>query len=195
MYFGTIYNKGQVFIGNPRLIYGSDNIVMYKPIRNQKSAFSYAYPMKQIRWKMRNQEKLPCDDENTEGNTTECIMDFLKRTIGCSMILQGRNRQLDLYCSKTVSHSFVLNLPNFRCDEPDQVIEYGAWGGVLQKSNETQIFKMTGCIPTCDRYEYGFHPMIANQEPAEVDSLTLQFVFTSGRHELREQARYATLKV
>ena len=142
---------------------------------------------------MLNQEKQPCDQENTEGNTTECIMDFLERTIGCSMILHGRNRDLDLYNSTNISHDFTLKLLNFRCDKADQVTKYGEWGEIFQKSNATKIFKLAGCIATCDRYEYAFHPMIASQKPAEEDSLHLEFVFTSGRHEMREQARFVAL--
>ena len=68
-------------------------------------------------------------------------------------------------------------------------LEYGKLVQLLQQGNATQIYKSTGCMPSCDRYEYGFHPKIEYREPAEADSLFLQFVFTSGRHEMREKAR------
>ena len=111
IYYISIYNKGQVFVGNPRGIFGSSALYESKPIgRAEKYVYHHAYPLKQIHWKMLNQENQPCDEDNTEGNTTECIMDFLERSVGCSLILQGRNRKLDLYNSKNLPPKFILNM-------------------------------------------------------------------------------------
>ena len=97
-YYTAIYNKGQAFIGNPRGIFGSHVLYKTKPVRRAvKYASNHAYPINQIHWKMLSKEKQPCVEDNAEGNTTKCIMDFLERSVGCSMILQGRNPDLDLY--------------------------------------------------------------------------------------------------
>ena len=68
-------------------------------------------------------------------------------------------------------------------------MKYGEWGEKLRTANETQIFKWTGCIPNCDRYEYGFDPKTLNHKPAEVGSMQFWFAFNTGRREMREQAR------
>ena len=92
-----IYNTGQMFVGNGRGIFGSNYIVQYKPDSKSGKSYEYDYPLKQIRWKMLDQEKQPCEqDTHSGGNVTRCIMDFLEREIGCSMILQGRNSSVDL---------------------------------------------------------------------------------------------------
>ena len=69
--------------------------MQYKQTKNAGKSNEYVYPLKQIHWKMLDQEKQPCE-QDTAGNVTNCIMDFLEREIGCSMILQGRNSNVDL---------------------------------------------------------------------------------------------------
>ena len=86
-----------MFVGNSRLIFGSNVIWEYKVDGAANKSYEFVYPLKQIHWKMLDQEKQPCkQDTGSAGNVTKCIMDFLEREIGCTMILQGRNSSVDL---------------------------------------------------------------------------------------------------
>ena len=91
-----IYNTGQMFVGNSRGLFGSNHILQFKQPKNAGKSNEYHYPLKQIHWKMLNQEKQPCKQDAQSADTTKCIMAFLEREIGCSMILQGQNRNVDL---------------------------------------------------------------------------------------------------
>ena len=67
-------------------------------------------------------------------------------------------------------------------------------------ADENEIYELTGCLSTCEKFEYAVHPMtdltIANSSSfadhgeAEPNTLKLTFYITSGRHELREQVKY-----
>ena len=71
------------------------------------------------------------------------------------------------------------------------MIKYHEWNQKLLDANETEIFDLTGCLSTCDIYEYSSQPMIETAtHPSEnlTNIIKLGFVFQSGRHELKEQA-------
>ena len=70
------------------------------------------------------------------------------------------------------------------------MIKYAEWDRKLVEANETEIFHMTGCLSTCDIYEYSAEPEIEYVNPSETESNIIQigFHFKSGRHELKEQA-------
>ena len=64
----------------------------------------------------------------------------------------------------------------------------------LSQSDENEIFEMTGCLSTCDKYEFDVIPETALQKnrlrsakKGEPNSLMLTFYFLSGRHEVKEQ--------
>lgn len=97
IYYITVYNKGQVWIGNTRGLYGSDTIYESKPReRGEKYSYEKIYPMKHVHWKMLDLKDQRCT-EGTGANTTKCIIQFLEHTFGCSMMLPERNTELDLY--------------------------------------------------------------------------------------------------
>ena len=66
----------------------------------------------------------------------------------------------------------------------------------LYKADETDTHKLTGCLSNCDKYEYHVQPMTdivtttQEGESSFANTIELAFVFTNGRHELKEQVRY-----
>ena len=71
--------------------------------------------------------------------------------------------------------------------------KYAEWNKQLLQANETQIFILTGCLSTCDLYEYSLQPYIDVKNPSKSSKLQVGFVFKSGRHELKEQANFYTI--
>ena len=55
---------------------------------------------------------------------------------------------------------------------------------------------MTGCLSKCDKYEYDVQPMtdiVMTDSPAGSflsNTIELRFIFTNGRHELKEQVTH-----
>ena len=71
------------------------------------------------------------------------------------------------------------------------MIKYHEWNQKLLDANETEIFDLTSCLSTCDKYEYSSQPMIETATHPSINLtniINLGFVFQSGRHELKEQA-------
>ena len=65
----------------------------------------------------------------------------------------------------------------------------------LSQADENEVFKLTRCLSTCDKYEYKIQPettlnkkktYLTNSRKASND-LFLNFYFASGRHEVKEQ--------
>ena len=80
----------------------------------------------------------------------------------------------------------------YSCNETDQFKKYSDLNKKLYRADENEVFKLTGCLSTCDKYEYmiqpdttlhrGYtHPNMASNE------LKLHLYFLSGRHEVKEQ--------
>ena len=94
-----------------------------------------------------------------------------------------------LYC--------VVYLFHPSCNETDQLMKYNNLGMRLSQADENEIFELTGCLSTCDKYEYAVQPdttlnkvkeiLAQNGEP---NALGLKFYFLSGRHEVKEQVNF-----
>ena len=86
----------------------------------------------------------------------------------------------------------------FRCNDTIQLIKYNNLANKLYKANETEIYEMTGCLSKCDKYEYDVQPMtdiVTTDSPAGShldNTIELRFIFTNGRHELKEQVTHET---
>ena len=74
--------------------------------------------------------------------------------------------------------------------------EYSRLNDILVRANETEIFELTGCLSTCEKYEYFAQPRVASllKTPSEKDKLQVGFVFKSGRHERKEQVCNSTFQ-
>ena len=83
----------------------------------------------------------------------------------------------------------------FRCNEGPEYKKYDELNAKLTYASENELFDLTGCLSTCDKFEYSVRPMtdLTDGDSFEADSetdlnlLTLKFYFASGRHEVKEQ--------
>ena len=67
----------------------------------------------------------------------------------------------------------------------------------LDQADENKIFDLTGCLSTCDKYEYAVQPYTSlnkmkhnKSEMEEPNALGLKFYFLTGKHEVKEQVIY-----
>ena len=70
----------------------------------------------------------------------------------------------------------------------------------LDHADENKIFKLTGCLSTCDKYEYAVRSdtnldkMQRNQSQMdEPNAMGLKFYFLTGKHEVKEQVIFENL--
>ena len=59
--------------------------------------------------------------------------------------------------------------------------------------NETEIFMTTGCLSSCDKYDYTLSPLTniktIKSQAIGKNYITLRFIITTGRHEEKEQVQ------
>ena len=81
---------------------------------------------------------------------------------------------------------------SYRCNTSNEFKAYASLYHKLYTANETGIFRLTGCLSTCDKYEYTMR-QLTNLEVFEQkghlrgDRFKMQFVISTGLHEQREQ--------
>ena len=100
-----------------------------------------------------------------------------------------------------LSKSYSCTFP--RCNESDEFKKYDELNTKLTYADENKILELTGCLSTCDKYEYFVEPMTDltdrstydYESETEINRLTLKFYFTSGRHEVKEQVHLPSCHV
>ena len=80
-------------------------------------------------------------------------------------------------------------------------MKYSNMANKLYMANETEIYELTGCLSNCDKYQYEVEPMtdiitlVDEVKTRYANTMELKFVFTDGRHELKEQVKYQITKL
>ena len=76
----------------------------------------------------------------------------------------------------------------------EQLILYQNLTWFLYQADENQIFELTSCLSTCDKYEYAvqpennMHKIKYNQSHmGEPNAMGLRFYFLTAKHEVKEQ--------
>ena len=82
-------------------------------------------------------------------------------------------------------------------------MKYNYLSKKLDQADENEVFELTGCLSTCDKYEYVIQPETTLQKVnthainalvyATSHEMRLRFYFVSGRHEVKEQVISHTL--
>ena len=56
--------------------------------------------------------------------------------------------------------------------------------------NDTEIFRLTGCLSKCDKYHFKAYPRRELEEhPSNTSSVGIAFLLPNGQNELKEQVR------
>ena len=54
-------------------------------LKNNVSQFLMDYDVKRTHWKALDTQNKRCDSSNSQGNTTQCVTNYLENNIGCSI--------------------------------------------------------------------------------------------------------------
>ena len=88
----------------------------------------------------------------------------------------------------------LSNLLLHRCNETPELLKFGMFSMKLRTANETEIFKLTGCLSKCDKYFYTIHARTELgttkcKKASYNNTIKVSFGFESGLHEIREQVQ------
>ena len=86
-----------------------------------------------------------------------------------------------------VVHNHTLII---RCNETYQVELYARMAKKIQYTiNDTEIFRLTGCLSNCDKYHYTAQPRseVKKTWTFNKPSTGITFVFPNGKNEVKEQ--------
>ena len=149
-----------------------------------------------------DKEQQRCDQDDSAGNTTKCITEYLEQKIGCSMDLQDSSSVVPRFYPYFKCIWFHhWNIFFHRCNDTEQFKDYANINNKLYKANETQIYDLTGCLSNCNKYHYDAEPMtgvIAKEYESGTyeeeyrptfNFLDLQFIFKDGHHEVKEEVK------
>ena len=91
------------------------------------------------------------------------------------------------------------------CHDTEQLMKYSNISKKLYQADENEAFELTGCLSTCDKYEYLIQPETTLHKVEDVTinpgidgtshELRLKFYFLSGRHEVNEQVILQTFYI
>ena len=87
----------------------------------------------------------------------------------------------------------IIKISVFSCNETEHFKIYSDLNKELSQADENEVFKLTGCLSTCDKYEYMIQPettLLKGIEYREEDELHLRFFFPSGRHTVKEEVTF-----
>ena len=95
-YYIFIHNKDQMYLPKLDQLFGSYYVPLMIPQEyiGKGLCLDKQYQLRRTHWRTLDRERLRCDAEKTEANTTGCITNFLEKEIGCSMGLQGADHKI-----------------------------------------------------------------------------------------------------
>ena len=108
------------------------------------------------------------------------------------------------YHSFTVKLFWTMSLSN-RCNTSNEFEAYAMLNYKIYESNETEIFTVTGCLSSCDKYAYTIQPLTALRASMKDSThglaltttldnkFTMKFVIPTGSHEQKEQVHMALI--
>ena len=98
------------------------------------------------------------------------------------------------YLSILINQPFLKLSCKFliRCNETDKLEKYAKLNYKLTLADENEVFKLTGCLSPCEKFEYSLTPMTdlfyAPTNSKELaKKVLIHLYFTTGRHDVREQ--------
>ena len=86
-----------------------------------------------------DQPRERCDISTRDPNTSECIAKYIENQLGCSINMHAGEKRADMSpCTRSSELEGLFNITRKLAD-----------------ANANTIFEVTGCLASCNRYEYG----------------------------------------
>ncbi len=136
------------------------------------SACMQSYSLERVLWSRKTCQDNPCDDSDFPMNTEHCLDRFIEAKVGCSSRFQGATAILQ------------------ECTTLEQLTQWASWTDRVAKLDELSIYNLTGCLGSCETYDYKLTPtsdLTAMASSNAKGLITLMFAFMDGKYEIREQ--------
>ena len=165
---------------NGKTLFGSANqVVLLTPggcAEWQQKRFTTAIYITKTHIRALDQPSRRCSMENTAVDTSACIAGFIERELGCNAM--------------TLGSQYLKGTP---CTTRSQLLAFSNISKILEKSDENDIYGMTGCLSSCekDRFSISADPLVtetAYGEWGEVPcQLHMEFRILDSSYKVEEQ--------
>ena len=165
-----MYQKGQMIIPTDTWVYGSDKkTTSIEP----NTSYTFMYHILQDLEVALDQPVQRCHEPNNSPDISNCVAQFVQHKFNCSIPMLGGFDKTDA-CEGMEWGGNAANALQF----------------VQQKLNimtELEIFKKTGCMPSCQRQKIHLNTIEAKQQKAEDPKIRWLFSFRDGQYNLHEE--------
>ena len=138
----------QVFVPNGVKLFGSAHLIT----RGITFCSSYSYIQNiyitKVHVKAIDQPSHRCTSETNRPKTTSCLANYIGREIGCSPNILG-----SLYPEGVL------------CNNKSQVDSLDKMTKIFQNADENEIYSMTGCLSSCEKYHYAISAAPLERKP------------------------------
>ena len=134
----------QMFIPNQVGVYGSRYFEAKDPDSDEIDVDRYGcyqleMEISKTGLRALDQPRERCDMSTKEPNTSQCIARYIENQLGCSISIHGGRKGADMSpCSQSSELDELFNITRRLAD-----------------ASANTVFEITGCLASCNRYEYG----------------------------------------
>lgn len=166
-----LYKNGSGIVPNHVGIYGSTYKEFYI---KENFSFDASFEIKESRIKALDKQSRRCDTSQEPTAVSKCVGHFIEHNLNCSMRFLMSNSMLE-----------TCNLKVLSKQEFNRI--YELYKFKVNRYEESQLFKMTGCMPGCSKSEF---ELKATRLEAQVNTrmtLQMQLQIPNGEYELIEE--------
>ena len=149
-----------MFVANGKKLYGSDSASISTKrtvisLNDDACDYNYGRRFTQVikitktHIKALDKPAQRCSERSVNENTSACLARFVEKQLGCNSKILGSQHSKAPQCTTKSQLMALVNLSK-----------------VLEDAHENKIFKMTGCLSSCDKLQYSL-----SVEPLLVEKL------------------------
>ena len=160
-----IYQKHQMFIPSEKWLYGSDK---KRIIMEPNTSYQYQYHVFQDEVITLDQPAQRCHVPDDSPSISTCIEEYMRKKFNCLLPLLGNHGDME-----TCSYNDTVDAMKFK--------------DLLAVKAEFEIFKETGCMPSCDRRQIKLELISSRVENKKVPEIWFWFGYRDAVYNLNEE--------
>ena len=160
-----VYQRDEMFIPSEKWVYGSWK---RKIIMEPNVSYQYQYHVMQDEILTLDQPAHRCREPDRSQNISNCISNFMKAKYNCSISILGNFGEMEA-CNYDDARE-AIRLKND-----------------LAEKAEHEIYRKTGCMPSCDRRQIELELILTRMENTKIPTIWLKFGYRDALYNLNEE--------
>ena len=158
-----VYDRNDIFLPNYLHLHGS----AYNELQlftqgdpDEYSLFRQEMEITRTKWKSLDKDSERCSQTHRKKNTEKCITRYIQQGYSEEQNDIFRNFYIR-YLEGLINCSFWAKQADKSreiCDEPEHFDALLRLNHIMQNSDETKLYEETGCLFSCEKFEYELHP-------------------------------------